>query len=253
MAKDYVFDALGHITGEQELIDMFRAINDAQNTYLSDNLKAMTPEEKREALSKRNQAYAAIGFDAYTAAQDRRSQHLAKKLNIAQTLVEPEPDLTQDFKLDMAYLYLAGAIKFEYTIGNEKFFLGATALLNNNLTNIAGMAMPENRTPAIQAQGLVFVRFQLENVLIEDFWYTKYLIEINTGVTSGYHESKNGGGYSPYTAFSIGLAFGKRFKIGQQIVLEFYAGLGLNISNSEAYPVGYPRVGICLGKRFNYV
>lgn len=88
VVKDYVFDAAGEILGQTELIEKFRQISKAQNTYLSESSKAMTDEEKRAALDKRNQAYFDIGYDTYQEVQNRKSQHLADKLNISNKLME---------------------------------------------------------------------------------------------------------------------------------------------------------------------
>jgi outer membrane protein OmpA-like peptidoglycan-associated protein len=88
VVKDYVFDAAGGISGQSELIKKFRQISKAQNTYLSENSKAMTEEEKRVALDKRNQAYFDIGYDTYQEAQSRKSQYLADKLRISNKLME---------------------------------------------------------------------------------------------------------------------------------------------------------------------
>ena len=85
--KDYIFDAAGNISGNTELLKKFRQILDAQNTYLSENSKAMTTEEKQAALDKRNLEYFNIGYDTYQEAQDRKSQHLAEKLKIQQQLI----------------------------------------------------------------------------------------------------------------------------------------------------------------------
>lgn len=88
IVKEYVFDAAGEISGNPELFDKFRQIFEAQNTYLSERKKALTQEEKRAALDKRNQAYFDIGYDTYQEAQDRKSQHLAEKLQISKKLME---------------------------------------------------------------------------------------------------------------------------------------------------------------------
>lgn len=88
VVKDYIFDAAGEISGNPELFEKFRQISEAQNTYLSESSKAMTAEEKRAALDKRNLAYFDIGYDTYEEAQKRRAEHLAKKLEIQQKLTE---------------------------------------------------------------------------------------------------------------------------------------------------------------------
>ena len=86
VAGRYVFDAVGEIVGDTVLIRKFRQIYEAQNTYLSENSKAMTTEERHAALEKRNLAYFDIGYDTYEEAQKRRSEHLAEKLKIQQKL-----------------------------------------------------------------------------------------------------------------------------------------------------------------------
>ncbi len=88
IAKDYIFDAAGEFTGQTELLEKFRQISEAQNTYLSDRAKAMTEEEKQAALDKRNLAYFDIGYDTYQEAKSRKSQYLAEKLNIADKLIK---------------------------------------------------------------------------------------------------------------------------------------------------------------------
>ena len=88
VAKDYVFDALGEISDNAELFEKFRQISEVQNVYLSENSKTMTAEEKQVALAKRNRAYFDIGYDTYQEVKDRRSKHLAEKLQISQKLKE---------------------------------------------------------------------------------------------------------------------------------------------------------------------
>ncbi len=88
VAKDYLFDAAGEFIGQTELIEKFRQISNVQNTYLSENAKALTEEEKQAALDKRNLAYFDIGYDTYQEAKTRKSQHLAEKLNIAGKLMQ---------------------------------------------------------------------------------------------------------------------------------------------------------------------
>lgn len=88
VAKDYLFDAAGKFTGNTELMEKFRQINEAQINYLSEKSQALTDEEKRAALNKRNLSYFDIGYDAYQEAKSRKSQYLAEKLNITEELMD---------------------------------------------------------------------------------------------------------------------------------------------------------------------
>ena len=79
-----------------------------------------------------------------------------------------------------------------------------------------------------------------------------FFLEGNFGLISGRYDPADSWWpreYKPYTAFGMGLALGWKFHIPKSsIVLDLFAGAGRLIGDDN--PGGYPRMGICVGKRF---
>lgn len=88
VAKEFVFDAAGNISGQQAFVDKFRTMTNAQLTYLSENKKAVTAEEKQAAFDKRTRAYADLFYDTYQDGKERKAAHLAEKLQIRNQLLQ---------------------------------------------------------------------------------------------------------------------------------------------------------------------
>lgn len=53
-----------------------------------------------------------------------------------------------------------------------------------------------------------------------------------------------------YTDFAFGLGFGGKYVSPNGFVLDFHAGIGRNLFNTDVSPEIIPRVGISVGKRF---
>jgi len=87
VAKEFVFDAAGNISGQYEFVDKFRTMTEAQLTYLSDNRKATTNEEKQIAFDKRTRVYADLFYDTYQEGKQRQAAHLSEKMKIKDQLM----------------------------------------------------------------------------------------------------------------------------------------------------------------------
>lgn len=88
VAKEFAFDVAADMANNPEFVEKFRTMTDAQLTYLSDKTKATTKAEEKQAFDKRTIAYANLFYDTYQEAKERKSKHVAKKLEIEQQLVE---------------------------------------------------------------------------------------------------------------------------------------------------------------------
>jgi outer membrane protein OmpA-like peptidoglycan-associated protein len=88
--KELVFDAAGNISGQQEFVNKFRVMTDAQLSYLSENKKASTQEEKQAAFDKRTRAYADLFYDTYQEGKEQQAAYLAEKMQIKEQLMKSE-------------------------------------------------------------------------------------------------------------------------------------------------------------------
>ncbi|MCL2682612.1 MAG: hypothetical protein FWE63_03875 [Bacteroidales bacterium] len=137
------------------------------------------------------------------------------------------PNLVKnEFKIDAAYLLgLAFKVEFERLI-NDQSSLGIVALGN------------PNSDPAYGYQLLGFYRLYFGKEYASGFF-----LEGNFGITG----AKN------YTVPGVGLAIGQKFVTKSNVTLDVFIGLGrvFEIDRYRYYaPSIYPRVGVCIGKRF---
>jgi outer membrane protein OmpA-like peptidoglycan-associated protein len=88
VAKEFVFDAAGNISDNQIFIDKFRIMTDTQLSYLSENKKATTQEEKQAAFDKRTKAYADLFYDTYQEGKERKAALLVEKMKIKEQLTK---------------------------------------------------------------------------------------------------------------------------------------------------------------------
>lgn len=95
---DYIFDGVGEVTGEYELMRYMKSAKGAQLNYLSSQHdlidyahKTHTPLDRQrlqEALNKKNQATADIFYSVILNVDERREQRLQELLPIKQKLIE---------------------------------------------------------------------------------------------------------------------------------------------------------------------
>ena len=88
VAKEFIFDAAGSISGQREFVDKFRVMANAQLSYLSESKKATTQEEKQVAFDKRTRTYADLFYDTYQEGKERQAAHLAEKMKIKEQLIK---------------------------------------------------------------------------------------------------------------------------------------------------------------------
>ena len=141
-----------------------------------------------------------------------------------------------ELKVDVAYI-LGATLKVEYEhLLNDWSGLGAMAAYNFSGDNFS----------EIRFQMLGFYRLYFGKQPV-----TGFFLEGNMGITSvDYYQY-----VYPYdarktnTAFGVGIAIGWKWHIAQSnVVLDIFGGAGrLFTENSDR---AYPRMGICVGKRF---
>jgi len=151
---------------------------------------------------------------------------------------EYELSKRHEIKLDVAYLLFA-VVKAEY-----EFILTPWSS-----TGVVGFIDLNSGDRVFKAQALGLYRLYFGKKP-----NTGLFLESNLGVTTGTYKE-----YSwtwderqkiDYTAFGVGLALGWKHYIPQSgIVLDIFGGLGRFWGDYEN-PEIYPRVGICIGKRF---
>ena len=136
-----------------------------------------------------------------------------------------------EMKIDMAYL-LSPAFKLEYE----------NLLNEGNSWGIVGFANIANN-PTFAYQLLGFYRLYFGKSFASGFF-----LEGNFGVTGG-HRYGSWSQSDDYAAAGAGIALGWKLVTEKGVVLDLFAGLGRLFENNFD-PGVYPRMGICLGKRF---
>jgi hypothetical protein len=143
-----------------------------------------------------------------------------------------------ELKLDVAYILLATAkLEYEY-LPNDWSSLGVVAFVNFP----AGIF--NDNEPLFKTQLLGFYRLY--------FGYKPsagIFLEGNAGMTSGYWSNYMKTENGKYLAPSAGIALGWKYASRSNFVMDIFLGLG-NIFGEYSGPGMYPRLGICLGKRF---
>ena len=150
-----------------------------------------------------------------------------------------------ELKLDVAYL-IGGAIKAEYEyLLNDYSSIGLSALYNFDTKKNDY----DYRTFKTQVLGIYRLYFGKEPV-------TGFFLECNFGLIHGEYRTYHHWNSSTkdYAAFGVGIALGRKWYIPKSgIVLDIFAGIGRKFGAKESDDQdgwGYPRVGICIGKRF---
>ena len=142
-------------------------------------------------------------------------------------------------KVDVAYLVL-GAFKVEY----EYLFNGSSSVGAVGIWNPSFVLKDDN--PLVRTQFLGFYRWYF----LEKFVSKGLFLEGNLGVTNGYwNDRHNSHELGKYTSFSWGGALGWKHMNKRGFTVDVFGGLGVLLTD-EVSPGIYPRVGICLGKRF---
>jgi len=143
-----------------------------------------------------------------------------------------------ELKVDVAYI-LGATLKVEYEhLLNDWSGLGAMAAYNFSGDNFSNMRF----------QMLGFYRLYFGKQPVSGFF-----LESNMGITTvNYYQSVH---YYPFvgrktsTAFGIGIALGWKWHIDKSnIVLDIFGGAGRLFNENSVR--AYPRMGICIGKRF---
>jgi len=154
-----------------------------------------------------------------------------------------------ELKLDVAYL-IGGALKVEYEyLLTDYSSLGISTLYNFDTRKNEW----EHRVFKAQILGTYRLYFGKEPV-------AGFFLEGNMGLIHGEYRSYHRPSPSDprslenYAAFGIGIALGWKLHIPKSgIVLDIFGGVGRKFGAKESDEQdgwGYPRVGICVGKRF---
>ena len=138
-----------------------------------------------------------------------------------------------ELKLDVAWLIFEPALKVEYEYFlNEWSSFGASGFINLSTDDYIKS----------QLLGLYRLYFGKEP-------RAGFFLEGNFGLTFGKDSNYGTYRHENYTNFGIGIALGWKYHIPKSdIVLDLYAGAGRLLGDNG--PGGYPRFGICIGKRF---
>jgi hypothetical protein len=137
-----------------------------------------------------------------------------------------------ELKLDVGYLIFAPALKVEceYFLSEWSSFGGAGLFLFDS--------------DELEKQLLGFYRLYFGKDPMSGFF-----LEGNFGISSGSYEHYRNYELKNYMAFGVGIALGWKWYIPKSgIVLDVFAGGGRLLGDNA--PWGYPRLGICVGKRF---
>ena len=139
-----------------------------------------------------------------------------------------------ELKIDVAYL-IGSALKMEY-----EYFLNDWSSIG--IVGLYNFGSSENQIYKAQALGKYRLFFGKQTM-------SGFFLEGNFGVTSGktlhmiYPRLE-------YTAFGAGIALGCKWHIPKSnVVMDVFGGLGRLFGKHYTAEV-YPRVGICVGKRF---
>lgn len=158
----------------------------------------------------------------------------------------PNQALNNEVRLNMV-MAIAGFPEINY----ERFIADNMGI---GLAAAISLEKPDNMT--IRSMVLPYCRvyfgekkasgFFIEcNMAVEGNKYPKY-IDVLDATYNTYYLTANG--YSSSTSLGFGAAVGFKFLTRNDLIGEFFLGAGRLIGNSNEG--GYPRVGICLGKRF---
>lgn len=90
--KDYAFDLAGDVSGNYQMVESFRALTDANLTYLHDKSTATSNEKRKLAFAKLTRAYADVFYDTYQYGKSLRAKRLAEKLKMKQKLTSQGMD-----------------------------------------------------------------------------------------------------------------------------------------------------------------
>jgi hypothetical protein len=158
----------------------------------------------------------------------------------ANAQISETPDLKKnELKIDVAYI-LDATIKAEYEhFLNDWSSLGAVAFQKFSSKD----AYNEYKTQLLGLYRLYFGKQPMSG----------FFLEGSFGLTAGnwynYDYSNWSERHEKYIAFGVGVALGWKFHIPKSnVVLDLFGGAGRLFGND--HPGGYPRAGICVGKRF---
>jgi len=144
---------------------------------------------------------------------------------LAEDLVEKNPS-KQEIKIDLAYLFVPYLkAEYEYLLSEESS-CGTVGLLN----------LGSNANLELQILG--FWRWYFNEEFVSGTF-----IECHVGVTCSEKKNKHN-----YTMLGAGVALGYKFVTPKGVILDIFAGLGRSIGDVQEQ--FYPRLGLCLGKRF---
>jgi hypothetical protein len=142
-----------------------------------------------------------------------------------------------EVKVDVAHLLFATLkVEYEYLL-NDWSGAGAAALYNFT---------KDSPFSEIRSQLVGFYRLYFGKQPVSGFF-----LEGNMGLISyeGYNYNYQYNNYNISTSFGVGIALGRKWHNERSnIVLDIFVGLGRTFN--KEHEIVYPRLGICVGKRF---
>ena len=142
VVKDVVLDFIGDVTNEKELVDKFKAAADSQIDYMREYSRALTPEEKKAALDKRNHAYIGLAYDVYEETNKRKSEYLAKKINISESLKEKgyDPSLSMEIASSIIAIQKADLPEEERSYLLKQYGYDSNSEVNHVIEEVVSMS-----------------------------------------------------------------------------------------------------------------
>jgi hypothetical protein len=145
----------------------------------------------------------------------------------------------QEIKIDIFDVLALKSLDISYEyIMNEESSVGISVLSNF-----------EKKSASFRyAQKLVVTPYYRQHLFQKDNvnFFTEFFGAVNTGDL----EPDVLGDPDSYTDFALGIGFGGKYYSENGFVVDFHAGIGRNLFNTDLSQEVVPRVGISVGKRF---
>lgn len=127
VAKELLFDALGEVSGNNRMFDIFRQQADMDLNMLSDISSARDRKEIQVALDERNLQYFNLLYDTYQQAKSDNAAYMVEKLGIKKELIASGYD-DPDLALEVAGSILAIRKSSDFTEAEKQSLIEAYGL-----------------------------------------------------------------------------------------------------------------------------
>ena len=156
VAKELLFDALGEVSGNNRMFDIFRQQADMDLNMLSDISSARDRKEIQAALDERNLQYFNLLYDTYQQAKSDNAAYMAEKLGIKKELMASGYD-DPDLALEVAGSILAIRKSSDFTEAEKQSLIEAYGLGSYETVVSACVPEPENDPCPVETEHVVEV------------------------------------------------------------------------------------------------